>query len=119
MKTTDFEVGQTVYYMETIRKGRQLQPYVIVGVGRKWVTAAPNLDSSKWSQIRFSPLNMLADGGAYTAPGCFYLSEAQYQEELETERVWRQIQEVTRFSAPSHLSLEQMREILVVLKGPA
>lgn len=78
MKTTDFSVGQELFYVQTARSKNPapLVRHVVKKIGRKWITAG--LLGATWADERFDPETMRADGGAYTSPGIYYLSESAY-----------------------------------------
>lgn len=118
MKTTDFSVGQELFYVPNANRGGSKLPanHVVKKIGRKWVTAG--LPDSEWANERFTPETMQADGGNYSSPGSYYLSDNIYRENLADDAAWAELSEFMRYrSRPSGLKAASIRAALDKLQA--
>lgn len=109
MRPTDFQVGQVVYFYNN--RTMNLDPHVIVRIGRKWVTAGPEGYSERLHE-RFDPATMWADGGKY------YLSKEAYQQSIERSVAWKEFRQIVQLhvTCPPDISADFIRAIMAVLK---
>lgn len=107
-----FEVGQPIFIEETGHKnGRQitvLREYAITTAGRKWIGYGFN--------SRFSKETMVVDGTVGWTRRAWKTRE-DWEAHRAHSAAWTAFrQEVSRiYSAPKHLSMDQIREMLAVL----
>lgn len=123
MKTKDFHVGQKVFFVpmsvSAVRAfSTEIEEHVVMSVGRKWVTAGPE-GTNAYSWYRFLPDTMLADGKDFGSTVKYFLSKEAFYEELEVERLWREIRYLARqlpYFQPAKLTKETAQALLDMLK---
>ena len=117
MKTTDFTIGQQLFYVPNQHRGGSKEPcfHVVKSIGRKWINAG--LPGSTRADERFLPETMIADGGDYMSPGSYYLSEAEYRDECDANAAWGELNEWLRYQRrPAGLKASAIRAALKALQ---
>lgn len=120
MTTKDFKVGQTIYFFSNSNR-RDMRPMVICSIGRKWVTASRDGNTSGWPTYRFAPPSMHADGGEYQSPGFFVLDLEAHLRSIKADTAWMELRRMLRDESnrPAHLTAERIKQITSELKGAA
>ena len=112
---TKFVVGQVVFRRHYQQKLAALEPRVVVGVGRKWVTVGASPASLR--SERFDPDTMQEDGGKYPSRANYYISEQAYLDDRANDSLWLLVQLETRFARPGHLTYADLSTVLRILRG--
>lgn len=103
-------VGDHIFRVSTSCHSRQPEYRKIVKIGRKWA-----ITENSWGvQEKVSLENLRADGGQYTSPAIYYLTEEKYKQEIEKSKIWDTLRNKFIYKTPG-ITLEQMREIAKIL----
>lgn len=112
-----FKIGQLVFYVP--RNPREQGPgslgVVITKIGRKWITFK---GSENGYENRFDKETLLVDAGNYSSPGMIYLSDEEYQEQREKERIWNRLRDVISgvYKCPGYVSKAELIQIANILR---
>lgn len=105
MKEADkFYVGQELYYVSRNKYGSRGR-VTVEKIGRKWIQMS--------NRYRMDRENMLADGGNYSSPGAYYLSEEHYKEQKKLRAAWDILQgKISHtYAFPEHLTMDDVLNI--------
>lgn len=125
-----WEKGQTLLLEFRRHGGRQpekpdLSPYVITGIGPKWVTLSKPDGRGGWNRntYRFrrsrTACPIPLDGGEYTSPGAVWRTEAECIEHRSTALAWQRLQRqiAGQYVVPPGITREHVTQIEAILKS--
>ena len=123
MEIKDFKEGQKVWVKLTGNAVRgksidkQIEEWVVVSVGRKYVTA-----ENGWRKCKFETCdwnrNCLKQVTNYCVDYLLYFSKEIIEEEIEKAKLFTEISKLFRdFGSERKFTLEQLREILKIIWG--
>ena len=123
MKIKDFKEGQKVWVKLTGNAVRgksidkRIEEWVVVSVGRKYVTAG-----NGWRKCKFETCdgdrNCLKQVTNYCVDYLLYLSKEIIEEEIEKTKLFTEIYKAFRdFGSERKFTLKQLREISKIIQG--
>lgn len=103
-----FFVGQ-VLYKPTSRRGLEGE-LAIVKIGRQWATLS--------NGYRFDIYTMGVDGGGYASPFTIWKSKDDYEKNVALNSAWSCLQKKFQYaySAPKHMTIEKINQIILILE---
>lgn len=112
------QVGQLLYKCRYDEQVGEI--VVVVSVGRKWVTVCPpGSEGEKYSHVRFDyndPRSFVDSTFSHTSRQFrIWPNQKARDDEWERDTLWRSLRRVYEYSLPSHVSLEDMREVARLL----
>ncbi len=109
-KDDGWHVGASIFVHDKFGGMSDTYQATVTKVGRKWVEFQR---SAGWrsKDDRFDHETMRLDGGAMSWRGKVYLDEAQYMQEVETEKAWKAFVNRLPHRAPNHMTMAQISVI--------
>lgn len=106
-----FAVGMTVIVAEKNRRHEvDLSEATIIKIGRKWATVKMG-----WRELRFDIETMMIDGGDYFSSGAVHLSKADYDDAVETDRLWALLHKSVSWRPPQGMKSEAVKQAIHTL----
>ena len=89
-------------------RGAQIYASKVTKIGRRWITFT---HTNGRCEDRFDADTMMIDGSGYGSPGRVYPSMAEYEETLERNKLWADLNRRMSHHPPEHLTLERIKAI--------
>lgn len=110
---TPIKAGQTLWYVETFRHGRYIDPpkqseVVVTKVGRKFA------DLNTGDRMRLE--TMTIDAGQYTSPGKCFLSKDDYDATEGAVEAWRKLRADFSIQKPAGVTIADIQAARALLK---
>lgn len=105
----ELKVGQILIYVRSDTRNKTHSEAEIASIGRKWV-------NFKGYYTRADKDTLIADGGQYSSPGRYYLSEKDWEDERELHAEWNKLRNnFGGYQPPENLTLEKIRQITEIM----